>query len=355
MDLLDAKVQKILAQVSLEEELPHYTPNVERYMGFSPPTQNKVTVETVEVTLKKAHQPDAPLSPLIFLAPVDNPPMETEEDWACQATPEECEEVQLLQDIIANNNCPISLPKNGSSMKKLVEVTQAAKKLLEETKIEMAWAQFFKYCPQFCTALKQAVLDTFTKKKPKQLLASVGAPQTLGTIDSVPTTIILDGGSYTNIATKRFLDHLGITDITPIKNKYILADGRQAPCISTVHGLQVQIDYVGLYIDVTVFDHCQFNFLMGCKLMKDFCIITHYKTYLWAICQGVQCAELEVSYSKEVDFICPSFNSDPFCEAYLCTTMVDNLDKTNVLTPLQTQQLHRLLDRFNECIVEDLD
>ncbi|KAJ9052293.1 hypothetical protein DSO57_1038460 [Entomophthora muscae] len=176
---------------------------------FSPPTKDKVLVETLEVTLKKACQPDAPLSPLIFLAPVDNLPMETEEDWACQATPEECEEVQLLHDITENNNCPISLPKNRSGMQKLVEVTQAAKKFLEETKIEMTWAQFCNYCPQFRTAIKQSVSDTFTKKKPEHLLEGIGAHQTLGTIDSVPITIVLDGGSYTNIVTKRFLDHLG--------------------------------------------------------------------------------------------------------------------------------------------------
>ncbi|KAJ9084279.1 hypothetical protein DSO57_1026153 [Entomophthora muscae] len=64
MELLDKKVRKILAQVMLEEELPHNTPNVERYMGFfSPPNQNKVTVETVEETPKQACQPGAPLSP----------------------------------------------------------------------------------------------------------------------------------------------------------------------------------------------------------------------------------------------------------------------------------------------------
>ncbi|KAJ9055571.1 hypothetical protein DSO57_1002449 [Entomophthora muscae] len=94
MDLLDKKVHKILAQVSLEEELPHNTPNVKRYMGFfSPPNQNKVT---------------RPTFPLICSAPVDNPPMETEEDWSQQATLDKREEVRLLQDIIANKNRPIT-------------------------------------------------------------------------------------------------------------------------------------------------------------------------------------------------------------------------------------------------------
>ncbi|KAJ9080128.1 hypothetical protein DSO57_1028318 [Entomophthora muscae] len=150
----------------------------------------------------------------------------------------------------------------------------------------MTWAQFYKYCPQFCSAFKQAVADTFTRKKPEQLLTNVGAPRTLGTVDGVPTTIILDGGSYTNIVTKHFLDHLGITDIAPSTAHYILADGRQAPCIGTVQGLQVQIDGVSSIIDATVFDHCHFNLIMGRKTMKDFCITTHYETDLWIICCG---------------------------------------------------------------------
>ncbi|KAJ9067375.1 hypothetical protein DSO57_1000284 [Entomophthora muscae] len=169
MDILDAKVREILAQVSLEEDLPHNTPNVERYMGlFSPPKENTVEVETVEDTPKNHKPANAPLSLLIRSAPADNPPMETEEDWIRQATPTEVEEVKILKDLIADNEKPIRLPKNGSSMRKLVEVTNAAKKLLEETKIEMTWAQFCKYCPQFQSALKQAVSDTFTRKKPEQ-------------------------------------------------------------------------------------------------------------------------------------------------------------------------------------------
>ncbi|KAJ9072588.1 hypothetical protein DSO57_1025968 [Entomophthora muscae] len=148
MDILDAKVREILAQVSLEEELPHDTPNVTRYMGlFSPSKENRAEVETVEDTPKTTKPINAPLSPLIRSAPVDNPPMETEEDWIHQATPDEVKEVQILKDLIADEEKPICLPKNGSSMRKLVEVTNAAKKLLEETKIEMTWAQFCKYCP----------------------------------------------------------------------------------------------------------------------------------------------------------------------------------------------------------------
>ncbi|KAJ9072589.1 hypothetical protein DSO57_1025969 [Entomophthora muscae] len=136
---------------------------------------------------------------------------------------------------------------------------------------------------------------------------------------------------------------------------YILADGRQAPCIGTVQGLQVQIYGVSSIIDATVFDHCQFNLLMGRKTMKVFCITTHYETDLWTICCGEQCAELDMSYSKEVDFLCPSFNLDSFGKAYLCTTVTDNLDRNKALTPDQAHQFHSLLDGFNECIVKDLD
>ncbi|KAJ9080127.1 hypothetical protein DSO57_1028317 [Entomophthora muscae] len=112
MDILDAKVCEILAQVSLEEELPHDTPNVTRDMGlFSPSKENRVKVETVEDTPKATKPINAPLSPLICSAPVDNPPMETEEDWIFQATLDEVKEVQILKDLIADEDKPIFLPK----------------------------------------------------------------------------------------------------------------------------------------------------------------------------------------------------------------------------------------------------
>ncbi|KAJ9051361.1 hypothetical protein DSO57_1005364 [Entomophthora muscae] len=237
MDILDAKVREILAQVSLEEDLPHNTPNVERYMGlFSLPKENKVEVKTVEDIPKNHKSAKDPLSSLICSVPEDNPPMETKEDWIRQDTPAKVEEVKILQDLIADNEKPICLPKNGSSMHKLVEVINTAKKLLKETKIKMTWAQLCKYCPQFQSALKQAVSDTFTRKKLEQLLINVSPSRTLGTVDGVPITIILDDRLYTNIVTKRFLYHLGITNIAPSTAQYILADGRQEPCISTVQG-----------------------------------------------------------------------------------------------------------------------
>ncbi|KAJ9064577.1 hypothetical protein DSO57_1029135 [Entomophthora muscae] len=62
-----------------EITIPMDVLDTKRYMNFfSPPNPDKVMVETVEETLKKAHTANAPLSPLICLVPVENLPMETE-------------------------------------------------------------------------------------------------------------------------------------------------------------------------------------------------------------------------------------------------------------------------------------
>ncbi|KAJ9057167.1 hypothetical protein DSO57_1025215 [Entomophthora muscae] len=100
------------------------------------------------------------------------------------------------------------------------------------------------------------------------LLTDVGAPHTLGMVDSIPTDIILDGGSFNNIVTKTFMDRVGIMDIAANNTCYILADGRQVLCLGTVQGLQVQIHSVSRVVEVAVFDHCQFNILLGQQSMK---------------------------------------------------------------------------------------
>ncbi|KAJ9058381.1 hypothetical protein DSO57_1012842 [Entomophthora muscae] len=220
-------------------------------------------------------------------------------------------------------------------------ITQAAQNLIKETPIKMTLDEFCRFCPQFCAAITRAITGTIPKRQAKSLLTDVGAPRVIGMVEGVPTAIILNGGSFKNIVTKDFLEHLGITDIAPSEMRYILADGRQAPCIGTVQGIQVTIHGVSQVIEATVFGHSQFNLLLGRKTMRNFHITTHYGT--------------DVAYSKEIDMDCTSFNLDPFSEAFLAVDVSRNIELNQSLSKVQKTRLSKLMDQFEFCIVENMD
>lgn len=235
------------------------------------------------------------------------------------------------------------------------EINIAAQALLKNTNVQVSWEEFCKASPQFRQALHQAIAGTRQKRRPEALLTDVGAPRTLGMVDGVPTAIILDGGSYTNIVTRDFLDRIGVTDIAASDARYILADGRQAPCIGEVQGLQVQLNGVSRTISATVFGHSQFNLLLGRNTMKDFRITTHYETDTWTLRHNDRVLDLDVSYSKEINMNCPSFQRDAVPEAFMCATVTETVSGNQALIPAQRQSLMKMLNRYESCMVEDLD
>lgn len=90
--------------------------------------------------------------------------------------------------------------------------------------MKVSWKEFYKVSLQFLQALHQAIVGTHQNRRPKALLTDVGAPYTIGLVNGVPTTIILDGGSYTNFVTHDFLDQLVVTEIPSSDARYVLVD-----------------------------------------------------------------------------------------------------------------------------------
>ncbi|KAJ9055176.1 hypothetical protein DSO57_1006803 [Entomophthora muscae] len=128
-------------------------------------------------------------------------------------------------------------------------------RLLENTNIQVSWAEFCKVSPQFCQALQNAVLGTRPRRMFPSMLAETGAPCIIAMVDGHSTSVILDGGSYANIISKDFLDHIGNTDIAACDSQFMLADGRNTPCEGIVCGIELCIQGVSQKIDVVVFAH----------------------------------------------------------------------------------------------------
>ncbi|KAJ9072340.1 hypothetical protein DSO57_1028548 [Entomophthora muscae] len=109
------------------------------------------------------------------------------------------------------------------------------------------------------------------------MLAETGVLCTIVMVDGHSTSVILDGGSYANIISKDFLDYIENTEITACDSQFMLADGCNTPCKGIVHGLELCIQGVAQKIDAVVFEHNQYNLLIGQKTLKDFMINTDYK------------------------------------------------------------------------------
>ncbi|KAJ9087325.1 hypothetical protein DSO57_1034424 [Entomophthora muscae] len=102
-------------------------------------------------------------------------------------------------------------------------------------------------------------------------------------VDGHSTSVILDGGSYANIISKDFLDHIGNTDIAACDSQFMLANRRNTPCEGIVCGLELCIQGVSQQINAVVFAHNQYNLLIGRKTLKDFMINTDYENNHWTM------------------------------------------------------------------------
>ncbi|KAJ9049642.1 hypothetical protein DSO57_1022261 [Entomophthora muscae] len=141
------------------------------------------------------------------------------------------------------------------------------------------------------------------------MLTGYGAPRLNGTLEGVPTKVILDGGVYANIVSIHFLECIGVEEITTCDQKYILADGSIAPCLGMIDDLQLEIEGVAIRISAAIFDHLQYNLLLGHETLRNLKITTQYEYNHWTIKQDGVVNKLLVTYEN--------LNDDPTMGSFL--------------------------------------
>ncbi|KAJ9069800.1 hypothetical protein DSO57_1014913 [Entomophthora muscae] len=156
-------------------------------------------------------------------------------------------------------------------------------RLLENTNIQVSWAEFCKNSPQFCQDLQNAVLGTRPRRMFPSILAETGALCTSAMVDGHSMLVIIDSRSYANIIPKDFLDYIRNTDIKACDSQFMLADGCNTPCEGIVCEIELCIQGVSHKIEVVVFAHNQYNLLIGQKTLKDFMINTIYGNNYWTM------------------------------------------------------------------------
>ncbi|KAJ9048522.1 hypothetical protein DSO57_1034249 [Entomophthora muscae] len=187
------------------------------------------------------------------------------------------------------------------------------------------------------------------------MLVETGAPRTIAMVDGHSTSIILDGGAYANIVSKDFLDHIGNIDIAACDTQFMLADGHQTPYEGVVHDLELNIHRTSCKIDAVVFDHKQYNLLVGRKTLKDFMIITDYENNHFTMQKDRYQVPFPIFYSDPLSHFSPYLDSDPVESFFLCQEVIDMLDLGEDLSMKQTEILYNLICEFKKQLVKDLD
>ncbi|KAJ9079142.1 hypothetical protein DSO57_1038547 [Entomophthora muscae] len=171
-----------------------------------------------------------------------------------------------------------TISKPGKKFKKVLntknETGLLAKDILANTKVEVSLGDFCCKSPAFHSKMHVAISDTQKKQNQEVMLTGYDAPRVNSALEGVPTKVILDSGAYANIVSIHFLETIGIEEISTCSQKYILADGSIAPCLGVVDSLQLEIEGVAIHISAAVFDHCQYNLLLGQETLKDLKITT---------------------------------------------------------------------------------
>ncbi|KAJ9085263.1 hypothetical protein DSO57_1015854 [Entomophthora muscae] len=178
------------------------------------------------------------------------------------------------------------------------------------------------------------------------MLSGYSAPCVNGTVDSVPTKIILDGGAYANIVSICFLEKIGVEEIQTSDQQYLMASGIISPYFGVVDNLKLEIEGVATCISASVFDHKQLNLLLGRETLNELKITTHYKYDYWTIKHNGKITRLPVSYK----------NSDnEHSSVFLCKVDLKCV-KNNFLTTEQLSKLQELVNKFmNQFITKEED
>ncbi|KAJ9087949.1 hypothetical protein DSO57_1028062 [Entomophthora muscae] len=169
------------------------------------------------------------------------------------------------------------------------------------------------------------------------MLSGYGALRVSGTLEGVPTRIILDGGAYTNIISIHFLEEIGVEEIQTCDQKYILADGSISPCLGVVDDLQLEIEGVTTRISAAVFNHQQYNLLLGRETLRDLKITTQYEFDHWTIKRDGVVTKLPVSYEN--------INNNPTTGAFLCEIDLSQV-QNKALSKAQLMKLQELVNKF---------
>ncbi|KAJ9055512.1 hypothetical protein DSO57_1003210 [Entomophthora muscae] len=103
--------------------------------------------------------------------------------------------------------------------------------------------------------LTKAIAALVPHRREELLLSGKGAPRAKVTINGVKTSMILDGGAYSNIILLPFLKTLPDMMIAPSNTVFVMADGRKSFSMGTAVNLTLWLGSIQMPIEAAIFNH----------------------------------------------------------------------------------------------------
>ncbi|KAJ9079620.1 hypothetical protein DSO57_1033459 [Entomophthora muscae] len=170
--------------------------------------------------------------------------------------------------------------------------------LFEQTKVTIYLADLLCESPKLRQKAHRTVTLLIPMKKEESYLAGTGAPRTEAAVNNCMTHVILDGGSYSNLITAKFLESLPNVRITSSDLIFLMADGSEKYSLGKAVGLKLWIGGAEISIDTAIFDCHKYTLLLGRQTMTQLGIKTQYIGNKWTIEHNNQKVQLHVTFDS---------------------------------------------------------
>ncbi|KAJ9079502.1 hypothetical protein DSO57_1034768 [Entomophthora muscae] len=198
----------------------------------------------------------------------------------------------------------------------------SAVKILRQLMMIISLEDLCTESPKFRQKMNQAISALRPRKYEALFLTDTGALQTTGTVNSVHTSIILDGGAYSNIIFKMFLESLPRPGVTSSDVSFILVDGSCKNALGKAIKLRLWLGGVFSVIEAAIFDHDQYTLLLGRKTMSDLSVTTQFAKNGWTLEHNNELIDLKVSFDSPTG---PSFLCKPLAAKIKDNTWLNNV------------------------------
>ncbi|KAJ9067021.1 hypothetical protein DSO57_1039824 [Entomophthora muscae] len=195
--------------------------------------------------------------------------------------------------------------------------------------------------PKFFQKMHQAISALRPGKYEALFLKGTGAPRTTGTVNSVHTSIILDGGVYSNIISKMFLESLPRPEVTSSDVSFILANGSCTTALGKAIKLRLWLGGVFSTIEAAIFDHNQYTLLLSRKTMSNLSVTTQFADNRWTLEHNNELIDLKVTFDSP---------TGPF---FLCKPLAAQIKDNTWLNNVQQAQLQEVISVYSSHIVSD--
>ncbi|KAJ9081998.1 hypothetical protein DSO57_1008955 [Entomophthora muscae] len=209
-------------------------------------------------------------------------------------------------------------PKVSENVK-TPEVGLSAPAIQKKPVLEIFLGDLLCKSPKFRQKLTKAVAALVPHCREELLLPSKGAPRAKGTINGVQTSMILDGGTYSNIISLLVLKTLPDVMVAPSDTVFVMANNNESFSMGTAIHLTLWLGGVLIAIEAAILNHKQYTLLIGQKIMSNLGVTTRYTNNFWTVeCNGKEFS-LSVSFdsSHTEEFLCEpiarSIHDNPCC------------------------------------------